>query len=101
MFVPTAKTVTAQEAKQLLQDNGFTKFGIRISIISDRDPKFISSFWTSITQLLNVKLNISTTDHPRTDGHSEIMIRSLSNMLRKSIQEAPKHWHEILSTLDS
>jgi len=100
VFIPTRKTVTASDALQLLQDNVFTKFGLPLKIISDRDPKFISNFWQTLMELLDVKLNISTTDHPQTDGQSEIMIRSLSNMIRKTIQEDAKTWHEILSILE-
>ena len=100
VFIPTTKTVTAPEAAQLLQDTIFSKHGIPVKIISDRDPKFKSNFWQTMMQLLNVKLNISTADHPQTDGQSEAMIRTLSNMIRKTVQEDKDNWHEMLSTLE-
>ena len=87
-FIPTTKTVTSIEAAQLLRDNVFNKFGVPLKIVSDRDQKFKSNFWTTLAQLLNVKLIISTSDHPQTDGHSEVMISTLSNMIRKTMQEA-------------
>lgn len=46
VFIPTTKNVTAVQAAQLLQDHVFNRFGIPIKIISDRDPKFKSNFWT-------------------------------------------------------
>lgn len=49
---------------------------------------------------MNVKLNISTSDHPETDGQSEVMVKTLSNMIRRAIQEDPHIWHQILSTLE-
>ena len=38
--------------------------GLPDDIVSDRDSKFISHFWQSLMDLLNVKLNLSTAFHP-------------------------------------
>lgn len=38
-------------------------------------------------QLLSVRLNISTADHPKTDGQSENLVRTLANMLCSFILE--------------
>ena len=100
LFIPTNKTVDTAEAAQLLQSHVFSKHGVPTRIISDRDPRFKSNFWKGMSELLSVKLNISSTDHPQTDGQSEITIRTLSNMLRKSIQTAPESWHELLPVLE-
>ena len=100
VFIRTTKNVTSMEAAQLLHYSVFNKFGMPFKIVSDRDPKFKSNFWTTLAQLLKVKLNISTADHPQTDGQSEVMIRTLSNMIRKTMQEEKDSWHEVLSTLE-
>ena len=81
VFIPTTKTVTSMKAAQLLHDSVFNKFGMPFKIGSDRDRKFKSNFWTTLSQLLNVKLKISTADHPQTDGQLEVMIRTLINMI--------------------
>ena len=56
-------------------------YGIPISIISDRDPRFTSRFWGS----LGTRLNLSTTFHTQTDGQSKRMIQVLKDMLRSYV----------------
>lgn len=51
-------------------------------------------------QMWNVKLNLSTADHPQTDGQSENLIKTLSNMIRSVVQKAPKDWDLALPELD-
>ena len=100
VFILTTKTVTSMEAAQLLHDSVFNKFEMPFKIVSDRDPKLKSNFWTTLAQLLNIKLNISTADHPQTEGQSEVMIRTLSKMIRKTMQEEKDSWNDVLSTLE-
>ena len=50
--------------------------GARMSIISDRDPRFTSRFWKGLMKEL-VKLNLSTAFHPQTDGQSERTIQTI------------------------
>lgn len=52
-------------------------------IISDRDPKFTSEFWTSLHAILGSKLAFSTAYHPQTDGLAERMIQTLEDMIRR------------------
>jgi len=85
---------------QLFEDHLFSKHGVPIRLVSDRDPRFISNYWSGLTEILNIRLNMSTADHPQTDGQSENMIRTLSSMLRSSIQKAPKDWDRALSRFE-
>nr|GFC39245.1 putative reverse transcriptase domain-containing protein [Tanacetum cinerariifolium] len=53
-----------------------------VSIISDRDPRFVSNFWRSLQNALGTKLDMSTTYHPETDGQSERTIQTLKGVVR-------------------
>jgi hypothetical protein len=57
--------------------------GIPRIIISDRDPKFTSEFWTGLHSMLGTKLAFSTAYHPQTDGLAERMIQTLEDMIRR------------------
>ena len=56
-----------------------------IPIISDRDPRFTSRFWGKFQEALGTQLNFSTTFHPQTDGHPEIVIQIQEDMLRSCV----------------
>ncbi|GJU16621.1 ty3-gypsy retrotransposon protein [Tanacetum coccineum] len=43
--------------------------GIPKTIISDRDPIFVSSFWKQLFHFSGTQLSHSTAYHPQTDGH--------------------------------
>ncbi|GAA0168165.1 hypothetical protein LIER_40510 [Lithospermum erythrorhizon] len=52
------------------------------SIVSDRDPRFVSYFWKSLHKALRTKLASSIACHPQTDGQSERTIQTLEDMQR-------------------
>jgi len=56
--------------------------GIPSSIVSDREPRFISMFWESLQAALGTKLRLSSAYHPQTDGRTERIIQILENLLR-------------------
>ena len=52
-------------------DGWYCKHGLPDNIFSDHDKLFISQSWKALTHLMGVKLKMSTTYHPQTDGASE------------------------------
>ncbi|GJZ05354.1 putative reverse transcriptase domain-containing protein [Tanacetum coccineum] len=69
-----------------------TRHGVPVSIISDRDGRFISQFWQSLQKALGTQLDMSTAYHPQTNGQSERTIQTLENMLRACVIDFVKGW---------
>ncbi|GJV38876.1 putative reverse transcriptase domain-containing protein, partial [Tanacetum coccineum] len=57
------------------------RYGVPVSIISDRDSYFTSRLWQSLQKALGTRLDLSTAYHPETDGQSERTIQTLEDML--------------------
>ncbi|KAK8942843.1 hypothetical protein KSP39_PZI009654 [Platanthera zijinensis] len=82
-----AATVTDSFIQGVVRLHGFPR-----SIISDRDPLFLSIFWTTLFHLQGSRLRMSTTYHPQTDGQSEALNRCLETYLRYFVWEEPRNW---------
>ena len=56
-----------------------------MSIVSDKDPRFMVHFWKSFQKAMGTQLMMSTTFHPQIDGHSERTIQVLEDILRECV----------------
>ncbi|MBW0466529.1 hypothetical protein O181_006244 [Austropuccinia psidii MF-1] len=66
----------------LFLNNIIVTCGVPKIIISDRDPKSTSEFWTNLYDMLGTKLAFSTAYHPQTDGLAEMMIQTMKDTTR-------------------
>ncbi|MBW0495131.1 hypothetical protein O181_034846 [Austropuccinia psidii MF-1] len=67
----------------LFWNNIISTCGVPKIIISDRDPKFTSEFWTKLYGILGTKISFSTDYHPQTDRLAERIIQKLEDILRR------------------
>lgn len=98
-YIPTTDRVTSVQTAQLLVDQVFTRLGFPLSIIADRDPKFTSAAFQAVAKSLGVKLNLSTSHHPQTDGMTEALNKSLELGLRAFVAQDQKDWPQYLPAL--
>ncbi|CAM8987449.1 unnamed protein product [Rhodiola kirilowii] len=70
--------------------------GLQASIVSDRDPMFMSMFWKELFKLQGTRLSHSSAYHPQTDGQTEVLNRVLEDYLRCYVNENQTNWPELL-----
>ncbi|KAG3223027.1 hypothetical protein PC129_g6265 [Phytophthora cactorum] len=58
------------------------------------------SVWKSLFQMIGTRLDMSTADHPQTDGQTERVNRVVEDILRSVCAEAPRRWSEVLPLVE-
>ncbi|MBW0545455.1 hypothetical protein O181_085170 [Austropuccinia psidii MF-1] len=69
------------DAALLFWNNIISTCGVPKIILSDRDPKLTSEFWTNLYDMLGTKPVFSKAYHPQTDGLAERMIQTMEEVL--------------------
>ena len=102
IFVPIKdNTITAEETSYLFRKHVFSRgWGLPLKLISDRDSRFISAFWTELHRLLGTRLAMSTAFHAQSDSASEIVHRELLDMLRSFSAPLKSRWDEFVDLLE-
>ena len=99
-FIALKPGFDAADLENLYLTDIFRHHGLPRMIISDRDVRFTSLFWKTLTQLLGIKLNLSTAYHPQTDGQSERTIGTFEEMVRPYVCYLQSDWDLYLAQLE-
>jgi RNase H-like domain found in reverse transcriptase/Reverse transcriptase (RNA-dependent DNA polymerase)/Integrase zinc binding domain/Integrase core domain len=70
------------------------------TIVSDRGPQFVSSFWKEFCRIIGVKIKLSTAYHKETDGQTEIINKYIDQRLRPYVNFYQDNWSELIPLID-
>src|SRR6266550_382113 len=99
-LIPTRTNASAKDVARLLIKEVVRLHGIPESVVSDRDTKFTSQFWSELSKTLGQRLLMSTSHHPQTDGSSERAIQTMSQILRSVVNDYQTNWVEQLPLVE-
>ena len=96
-FIPCKKTSDVEHVVELFFKEIVRLHGLPRSIISDRDSNFFGYFWKTLWKKMGIKLKFSSTFHLQTDDQTEVVNRSLCNLLRCLVGNKPSNWEMVLA----
>ena len=95
-FLPLKHPFTAAYVAKEFMDKVVKLHSIPLSIVSDRDRIFTSSFWRELFKIFETELQMSSAYHPQTYGQTERTNQCLDMYLRCAIHDQPKKWSQWL-----
>jgi hypothetical protein len=95
-FVPYKKIITGGEIARLFMDNVYRYHGLHDDIISNRGRQFVSKFWRSLLEILEVDIKLSSTFHLQTEGQTERVNQVLEQYLKCTINYQQDDWTSYL-----
>ncbi|KAJ9565428.1 hypothetical protein OSB04_001394 [Centaurea solstitialis] len=99
-FLPIKETYSMERLAKLYIDEIVYLHGVPLSIVSDRDSRFTSTFWQSFQREMGSEVKLSTAYHPQTDGQSERTIQTLEDMLRACTIDFAGSWESHLPLIE-
>ena len=95
-FISCNTTNDASHVAKLFFRQVVKLHGLPSTIVSDRDVKFVNYFWKTLWKLFDTTLKFSFAFHPQTDGQTEVVNRSLGDMIKCLIGVNQGVWDLIL-----
>ncbi|EAL66749.2 hypothetical protein DDB_G0281535 [Dictyostelium discoideum AX4] len=99
-IVPCHKTIDAQHTVQLLLNHVFRLHGYPRTIVSDRDPRFLSEIWERWAKTMDSKLKMTVAHRAQADGQTERMNREIIRILTKASTEYGENWSDIIPLIE-
>ncbi len=87
-----SESIQAPELAYLFLDNVFKLHGLPRELVSDRDTRFTSAFWSELCSMFHIERAMSSSYHPQTDGQTERTNRTLEQVLRHFVAPSQDDW---------
>jgi len=91
-LIPIHMTMKASELSWIYRREIVCLHGLPSSIVSDRDPKFMSKWWRELHKILGAKLLMSMSFHPQTDRQTEHINCSVGQIFHTIVRPDQKDW---------
>ena len=70
-FVATTEETSVEELARLFRDNIWKLYRLLESIVSDRSLQFVVKITKKLNNILEIKMKLSMSFHPQTNGQTE------------------------------
>ena len=91
-IIPSKQTYRAREIAEIVFENVYKLHGLPNYIVSNQDSLFTSTFWKRLHNLISIKLKLLSVYYLQTNGSTERMNRTITQMLRQCISLKQKDW---------
>jgi transposase InsO family protein len=91
------KSVTLKDVINFVKEHVIHRFGIPQTITTDGGSIFIFEEFRKFAADVGIKLIRSSPYYAQANGQAEASNQSLIKLIKRKIDENPRHWHEVLS----
>src|SRR6266436_5788114 len=98
--IPTVTSLDSAGVTWLFLEHVWHHHRLPEEVISNHGPSFISNFSCNLTTLLGVKLTLSTSYHPQTDGQTECVNQEIEVYLQVFISHRQDDWADWLPLVE-
>ena len=95
-IVPSISTLMAKQLADIFFDKWYCKNGLPLDIFLDHDKLFMSLFSKMLHELTSVKLRMSTSYRPETDGSSKRTNKTVIQCIRYAVIRVPGNNQEYM-----
>jgi hypothetical protein len=95
-FIPCWKTSDETHVANLFFKEVVRLHNLPRRIFLHKDTKFVGHFWRTLWKKLAMDLSFNSSYHPQTNGQTEVVNKSLGNLLRSLVIEHHNQWDQIL-----
>jgi Integrase zinc binding domain len=96
ILVPCQEKINTEGVAKLFKDCIFPFVGLSKKVISDRDPRFMSTFFKEMCKQLEVSQNLSTAYYSQMDGQSKKMNQHVETALQIYCNYQQNDWAQWL-----
>ena len=103
---PDIDILPAEQAGELLMHHVFSKHGFPVSVLPDRELQFTAAWLQSLCRLIGTKQMLTTACHPQTNGQTERVNRTLTEVLGHLVNDTSYdtgtcicHWWNLRITM--